>query len=89
LDIPTTVMIDAGTMDQNGGRRFSIPIGREFPPDIPRRFLVAAMTPEGLALGAPVGVLMRNYQRTAWMEVGLARFGDPLAGDGARRCQPD
>jgi hypothetical protein len=54
-------MIDVGTMDQNGGRRFSIPIGREFPPDIPLMFQVAAMTPGGLALGAPVGVLMRNY----------------------------
>jgi hypothetical protein len=61
LDISTTVMIDVGTMDQNGGRRFSIPIGREFPPDIPLMFQVAAMTPGGLALGAPTGVLMRNY----------------------------
>jgi hypothetical protein len=60
LDVPTAVMIDAGTMDQNGGRQFSIPIGRDFPPDTPLMFQVAAMTPGGLALGAPVGVLMRN-----------------------------
>lgn len=60
LDVPTAVMIDAGTMDQNGGRQFSIPIGRDFPPATPLMFQVAAMTPGGLAMGAPVGVLMRN-----------------------------